>query len=221
MSDKLAIVAGVGPGMGLALARRFAADGCGVALIARRADALAGFLREVGPGASAHPADLADPEAVAAVMAAIRAERGPAEALIWNAALWREQPAMAMSPADFHRDLALGVTGALAAAQAVYPDMRAAGRGVMLFTGGGLALAPQYGAAVPSLTAAKSALRGLVHALAGELRTQGVRVGTVTIAGPVAPGGPFDPDLIAARFAALAALPPEDPTVEIVHDGRS
>jgi len=46
------MVAGVLPGMGLALARRFAADGCGVALIARHADALAGCLRDVGPGAA-------------------------------------------------------------------------------------------------------------------------------------------------------------------------
>jgi NAD(P)-dependent dehydrogenase (short-subunit alcohol dehydrogenase family) len=220
MSDRLAIVAGVGPGMGLALARRFAADGYGVALIARRPEALAGYLRDLGGGASAHPADLADPQAAAAAVAAIRAERGVVRALLWNAAFWRPTPAMSIAPEDFHRDLALGVTSALAAAQAVYPDMREAGGGAMLFTGGGLALAPQHGAAAPSLTAAKSALRGLVFALAGELRPQGVRVGTVTIAGTVAPGGPFDPDRIAARFAALAALPPDDPTIEVVHDGR-
>ncbi len=214
----LTIVAGVGPGMGLAIARRFAAGGHRIALVARSRDKLASYAAELGRG-SAHPADLSDPADTARAMAEIRAAEGPAATLVYNAGVWNETPAMALAPEALGRDLSLCVTSALVAAQAVHADMVAAGRGAMLFTGGGLALAPQYGTVVPSLTAGKSALRGLVLAMAGELRPQGIRVGLVTIAGTVAPGGPFDPDLIAERYAALAALPPEDQTVEVVHGG--
>ena len=72
-------------------------------------------------------------------------------------------------------------------------------------TGGGLALAPQYGGAVPALTAVKSALRGFVHASAPEFAAQGLRLGMVTIAGQVAPGSAFDPDRTAGAFWALHA----------------
>jgi NAD(P)-dependent dehydrogenase (short-subunit alcohol dehydrogenase family) len=220
MTAPLAVVAGVGPGMGLALARRFAREGYRIAMIARRRDALEGYAASVGGPASGHVADLSDLEATRQVMVEIRAAHGPAGLLVFNPSIWRETPAMVVEPADFHRDLALCATAGLVAAQAVYPDMKAAGRGIMLFTGGGLALAPQHGTPAPSLAAGKSALRGLVLAMAGELRPHGIRVGMVTVAGTIAPGGPFDPDRIAERFAALAALSPEDPTVEVVHDGK-
>jgi NAD(P)-dependent dehydrogenase (short-subunit alcohol dehydrogenase family) len=109
--------------------------------------------------------------------------------------------------------------GALAATQAVWPAMREAGRGTVLWTGGGLALAPQYGAAVPALTAAKSALRGLAFAAAPELAASGVRLATITIAGVVAPGGPFDPDRIAEAFWAAHAAPAGPSPVEHVFTG--
>jgi NAD(P)-dependent dehydrogenase (short-subunit alcohol dehydrogenase family) len=95
--------------------------------------------------------------------------------------------------------------------------MAAGGGGSILLTGGGLSLAPQYGGAVPALTAVKSALRGFVHAIAPEFAKQNLRLGTVTITGTVAPGGDFDPDRIAEAFWTLHADP--EPRVEIVFDG--
>lgn len=215
----LAIVAGVGPGLGLALSRRFAGEGYRVAMIARRAEALDGYAAETGADSAGHPGDLGDPADVARVMREIRDRHGPAALLIYNASVWNPTPAMEIAPADFQRDLSLCVTGALAAAQAVFADMRAAGGGLMLFTGGGLALAPQHGTPAPSLAAGKSALRGLVLAMAPELRKAGIRAGTITIAGTIAPGGPFDPERIAERFAEFASLPRDDDTAEIVYRG--
>jgi NAD(P)-dependent dehydrogenase (short-subunit alcohol dehydrogenase family) len=126
---------------------------------------------------------------------------------------------MAMAPARFRADLDLCATGALACAQAAFPAMQARGAGSLLFTGGGLALRPEFGAGVAGLTAGKSALRGLVFALAGELAPHGIHVGTVTIAGQVAPGGPFDPDRIAEAFAALHAEPRGAWSIETVFAG--
>jgi NAD(P)-dependent dehydrogenase (short-subunit alcohol dehydrogenase family) len=111
----------------------------------------------------------------------------------------------------------LGLTGALTGIQTVAPAMAAGGGGSILLTGGGLALMPQYGSAVPALTAVKSALRGFVHASAPEFAARGLRLGTVTIAGQVAAGGPFDPDRIAEAFWALHTA--DTPVVERVFDG--
>jgi NAD(P)-dependent dehydrogenase (short-subunit alcohol dehydrogenase family) len=219
---RVAVVAGVGPGNGLAIAKRFARDGWFVAMIARDATRLAEYqaaLTAVGGAGRGYVGNLADVGDTARVMAEIIAAEGPIGVLVYNAGVWREASAMTIAPKTFADDLTLSVTAGLVAAQAVYPGMRDAGSGTMLFTGGGLALAPQYGTPVPSLTAGKSALRGLVLAMAAELRPQGIRVGTVTIAGTVAVGTAFDPDVIAERFAALAALPPSDETVEVVFDG--
>ncbi len=123
---------------------------------------------------------------------------------------------MGLAPADLEAELRLGVIGALAATQAVWPAMREAGRGTVLWTGGGLARAPQYGTAVSALTAAKSALRGLAFAAAPELAAAGVRLATITVAGTVAPGGPFDPGLIAEAFWAVHASPAGPVPVEHV-----
>ena len=216
----LAVVAGVGPGVGAAVARRFAAEGFRVALIARdqnRLASLAESIRSAGGTAVAHAADLSDHSDVRDVMARVVQAHGAPSVLVWNAALWSETPALLLDPADFDHQLRLGLTGALTAIQAVAPSMTAGGGGTILMTGGGLALAPQYGGVVPALTAVKSALRGFVHASAPEFAAQGLRLGTVTIAGQVAPGTAFDPDRIAQAFWAMHTA--EQAQVEHVFDG--
>ena len=208
MTSPLAIVAGAGPGVGAALARRFAAEGFRVVLIARDEARLAGLvapLLAAGGKAFACAADLSVHSEVSEVMARILQEHGAPAVLLWNAALWSEAPALSLGPADLDRQLRLGLSCALTAIQAVAPSMQAAGAGTVLLTGGGLALAPQFGRVVPALTAVKSALRGFVHASAPEFAAQGLRLGMVTIAGQVAPGTAFDPDRIAEAFWALHA----------------
>jgi NAD(P)-dependent dehydrogenase (short-subunit alcohol dehydrogenase family) len=215
----VAIIAGAGPGVGLAVARRFAREGFALGLIARREAPLHEAAAAMGVPVTVVGADLADPEAVTGAIAAITRAQGPAAALVYNAAGVTMGPAMAMEPAAFARDLSTSITGAFAAARAVFPAMQVAGSGTMLFTGGGLALNPHFGAGVASLTAGKSGLRGLVHALAGELQPAGIHVATVTIAGTVAPGTAFDPDAIAERFWAVHQEPKGAWTVETVFSG--
>lgn len=216
---KLCLIAGVGPGLGLAIARRFARAGYDLALIARSGaviEAYADELRGEGVAARAFPADLSDAAALRSALATIRGEMGDAELLVYNASRWRPVPAMELDQADFNADLALDVTGALVCAQALYPAMRAAGRGVMLFTGSRVAIAPQDGKGVVSLTAGKAALRAFAHALAGEIAPEGIHVATITVDGTIAPGTAFDPAVIAEHFTRIAAEPPGHWTVEHV-----
>lgn len=217
------IVAAAGPGVGLAVAKRFARDGHPVALIARRPaalEAMAAGIAEIGGTARAFPADVTDWPALRAALAEIAGEMGAPEVLVWNGGRWAETPALSLDAAEFETDLRLTTVGAVVAAQAVAPAMEGAGGGSILVTGGGLALAPHYGGAVPALAAGKAAVRALVHAAAPEFAARGIHLGTVTIAGQVAPGGSFDPDRIAEVFAALHAEPKDGWTVERIYQGR-
>lgn len=221
---KLCIVAAFGPGMGHAIARRFAREGYDLALIARSlasVPAIEGANRVDAARVTVHEADLTDPAAVALAFAAIREQHGPAKVLVYNGGTaWTEAPPLARPVAAFQRDLALCITGAYACVQAVHADMKAHGGGTILFTGGGLALYPQYGACVPSLVAGKAGLRGLGLALFEAMRDDDIHVAQVTIGGPIAPGTAFDPDVIAEAYWTLHAQATTEWTPEIVFNGR-
>jgi len=107
------------------------------------------------------------------------------------------------------------VVGALIAAQACIPHMREAGQGMILFTGGGLALHPAP--AYSSLAVGKAALRNLTKSLHDELKGDGIHVATVTIAGFVQAGTYFDPAKIAEAYFDLYAQPADSLDWEIVY----
>jgi hypothetical protein len=79
--------------------------------------------------------------------------------------------------------------------------MRAAGHGTLLFTGGGFAdaLPPT----LATLSLGKVALRAVATMLARQLRGEDIHAGSLTIAGPIAAGTPFDPDSIADAYWAI------------------
>lgn len=142
--------------MGAALVKRFARKGFNIAMLARQshdAQKLEGAFSGNNIIARSYAVDLGNFEALKAVFSSIEADFGPCNVLVYNAAQWRETPAMVIDAATFQEDLAVCVTSALLCAQLVYSDMKKAGGGAILFTGGGLALYPEYGAGVSSLTA--------------------------------------------------------------------
>jgi len=116
--------------------------------------------------------------------------------------------------------LQVNVAGALAAAQAVLPGMRARGSGAILFTGGGLAFDPTSWPAAASLALGKAALRNLAFSLHAELAPSGIHAGLLTIAGAVQPGTPFDPAHIAEAFWRLAGDAPGAFRAELIFRGE-
>lgn len=212
MTRPLCAVIGFGPGIGAAVARRFAAGGFDVRGLARdpaRHEALA------GPGVTLAAADAADPASLSAALGS------RVRVLVYNA--YRMTPLVpgpsALTPGDAAADFAVNVGGALAAIQAVLPGMRAAGQGSILLTGGGLALDPTGWLAAASLAIGKAGIRSLAHALHAELAPEGIHAGTVTIAGAVAPGTAFDPDRIAEAYWQLHMDPPGGFRAEIIFKG--
>lgn len=204
--SKLAVIVGMGPGVSAAVARRFGREGYAVAAVARRAEALneqVAALVAAGVKARGYTADAADPASLGAALARAAADGGAAEVLVYNAAGVRYKPLAGLTAEELNADLRTSVGGALAAAQAVLPAMRAAGRGTLLFTGGGFAFEPMP--ALASLGAGKAALRNLAFSLHAELKDSGIHAATVTICGIVKAGTPFDPDKIAESYWALHA----------------
>jgi short-subunit dehydrogenase len=204
-------VVGVGPGVGMAVARRFAREGFQLALIARRAEAVQAAAAEIGGGARGIAADAGDPASLHDALA----QAGAVEVLVYNAVAARPAKPSQLDPAALAAEFAVNVTGALVAAQAVLPGMRAAGRGTILLTGGGFAFEPMP--VMASLGVGKAGLRNLAFSLAKELEPEGIHVATVTIGGIVQPGGFFAPDAIAERFWELHAQPRGSFAREIVH----
>ena len=194
------LVIGAGAGNGLAIASAFGKKGFHLVLASRSKDGrskLIADLESEGVDANGIDVDCADPKAVSEAVAKL----GPVDVLVYNAAAFTMAPPSSLDPKQLIADITISAVSALAAAQAVIPDMKARGHGTILFTGGGFALAPSV--ALASLGMGKAALRNLAFSLHEELRSYGIRVGTVTILGEVQPGTPFDPGKIAEAFWRL------------------
>lgn len=201
------VIVGAGPGLGSAVARRFGRSGFGVALVGRRRETV----REIGRGLQADgvragwaQADVADAALLTEVLGELAAGAGGRiDVLHHNVSAYRDATASQTSAEDLLADLAVGTASLLTAARAVLPGMLAAGRGVLLATGGGTADRPMTGAA--SLGVQKAAQRNLVQALDAELAPSGVRAATLMVRGIMRPGTPYAPDRVADALHDLAA----------------
>lgn len=203
--NPVVIVAGVGPGIGTSVARAFGAEGFRVALLARDSARLAKQQAEMSAaGITVAPfiVDLADSASTLSAVEQVRAWAGrDPSSLVYNAFALQRGPADQLEVAESERAMRVNFVAATQLTALVAPAMRASRTGSLLFTGGGAALHPYAG--LSGLCAGKAALRMWVLTLAEEFAGTGVRVGTVTVHGPVKRGTPFDPDEIAAALLRL------------------
>lgn len=199
------IVVGAGPGLGVALARRFGREGLPVGLIGRRAAALAELADELAAEkiqAHAATADVANRTSLHGALDELAERLGPPDVLLYNAAVGAAPGAPSEVSADVLLGvLAVGVGGLVHATQWVLPGMRERGSGTILVTGSGIAIDPWVEAT--ALSVGKSAQRAFTHALHREVIEDGVQAATVTICGVLAPGGRFDPQVVAEEFWAV------------------
>jgi len=218
MSSKTCIVTGVGPGNGLSLARRFAAGGYRVAMLARSAEKLRDFEREI-PGSRAYPADVADATAVRDAFARIRADLGPAEVLLHNAGSGAFGPFDQVTLELLELSWRINTYGLLACAREVLPDMLTAGHGVIAVTGATASW--RGGAGTAAFASAKAAQRSLAQSMAKSLGPRGIHVAYVIVDGvidmPVTRGFLRDkPDDFFLKPDAIA-----DTVYHLVHQDRS
>jgi NAD(P)-dependent dehydrogenase (short-subunit alcohol dehydrogenase family) len=183
-SRKVALITGAARGIGLAVVKRFLADGWRVALL----DIEAGLLEKsvtalAKPDATlAVTCDVSNADAVAAAFAGIEHHFGRLDALVNNAGVAVFEPLMETSDADWNRVLAVNLTGPFLCAKAAVPLMRNHGGGaiVNITSISGLrasTLRSAYGTS-------KAGLAHLTKQLAVELAELGIRVNGVA-PGPV------------------------------------
>ena len=198
------LLVGTGPGLGAAIARRFAREGYRLTLVARSEETIATIaqeLRAAGADVAVVQADSGDPERLRAALSSLFAAPGAPDVVIYNAALMTFDDLLTVSPEQLGDAYAVDVIGGVLTAQLAVPAMRAAGGGTLLFTGGGFADA--LPATLATLSLGKVALRAVATMLARQLRDDDIHAGSLTILGQIAPGTPFDPDWIADAYWAI------------------
>jgi NAD(P)-dependent dehydrogenase (short-subunit alcohol dehydrogenase family) len=178
MDQRVCVVTGVGPGTGAALARRFAADGYRVALLARNAERVEKLAAEL-PGAAAFPVDVADLDALRATLARVRAELGAPSVLLHNAVAGGFGTFDTVKPEAFEHRFRVNVTSLLVLAQELSPAMIEAGRGAIIVTGNTSAWRGK--AAFAGFAPTKAAQRVLAESLARSLGPKGLHVAYVVI----------------------------------------
>jgi NAD(P)-dependent dehydrogenase (short-subunit alcohol dehydrogenase family) len=183
---KVATILGVGPGLGAAIARRFASEGFAVALMARREESVAAVREEIADsGGEALPVatDATDPDSVAAAFEQVRAELGDPEVFVYNAGAFQMGGVLEVSPAKFDECFRANCAGAFYAARQVLPAMVEAGRGTVLLTG---ATASMRGSArFSALAVGKFGLRALAQSMAREFGPQGIHISHIIVDGQI------------------------------------
>ncbi len=186
MSEKTAAVLGVGPGLGAAVARRFAREGYSIALMARREESMAGARREIedeGGKAISIPTDATDPASVERAFDEIQSELGDPEIFVYNAGAFQMGGVLDLTPEKFDECFKANCAGAFYAAREVLPAMVEAGRGTIILTGATAAM--RGSARFSALAVGKFGLRALSQSMAREFGPEGIHVAHVVIDGQI------------------------------------
>ncbi len=178
--SRVAVITGGASGIGLGVARAFAAEGHRVALIDRDGAAVetaASQLRNEGAVALALDVDVSDRPSVDAGFERIRTELGPIEILVTSAGIESFTPVLDITADGWDRIIGVNLTGTFACVQAALPDMLNAGWGRIVTISSSSA---QSGAPnMAHYAASKGGVIGLTKALAVELARSGITVNTI------------------------------------------
>jgi len=199
LTGKAALVTGASGGIGAEIARALHGQGAAVALSGTRKEALEALAAELGERAHVCPADLGDPDAAAALIAAAEAALGKVDILVNNAGLTKDGLALRMSDADWAKvlDVDLAAPFRLSRAALKFMLRRKAGRIINI----GSVVGSTGNAGQANYAAAKAGLIGLTKALAQEVASRGI---TVNLVAPGFVATPMTDALTDAQRAALA-----------------
>ena len=210
------LVTGGATGIGEAIVRGFARQKAKVGFIdINRAagEALAAELRAAGAEAHFAEADITDTAKLRAAIDALRRLTGPVSALVNNAAHDERHETGTVTPEYFDQRIAVNLKHAFFAAQAVLPDMQAAGGGAIVNFSSVSWLVGMGGMAV--YTASKSAMLGLSRSLARDFGPFNIRVNSV------APGWVLTENEASSVRSSASGSTPESSVTPLDRPGRS
>jgi NAD(P)-dependent dehydrogenase (short-subunit alcohol dehydrogenase family) len=214
----VALVTGVGPGTGAAIARRFAHGGYAVAMLARSRDRLGALAREIAHS-RAYPCDVTDEAQLDSTIGAIRADLGAPSVLIHNAVGGAFGNFMEIDPEVLNRNFQVNTMALLHLARRLAPAMIEAGQGAIVASGNTSALRGKANFA--GFAPTKAAQRILAESIARELGPKGIHVAYVLIDAVIdlewtRKRWPDAPDDFFIKPAAIA-----DEIWHVVHQDRS
>lgn len=207
LEGKVAVVTGANSGIGLASAKRFAAEGARLFLTGRRQAELDAAVAEVGHGARGVRGDVADLADLDRFYEVVREEAGGIDVLFANAGVAEFASLADVTEAHYDRVFAINVKGALFTVQKALPLLRD-GASVILT---GSTTGTTGGAAFSVYSATKAAIRNFARSWMQDLAPRGIRVNVLS------PGATSTPGLHAlapgeeenrAFVAALSAASP-------------
>ena len=223
MAKDVALIVGVGPGLGAALARRFAQGGFAVAVAAREPRKLVSLAQEIG--GRAYACDAADATSVEQLFAQVERDLGAPHVAIYNAGAYAPGAVIEIAAAEFERCWRILCLGGFLVGQRAARSMVPAGRGTILFTGATASL--RGGANFANLAVGKFGLRAVAQSMARELGPKGIHVAHVIIDGQIRseryahlekqrpPDGLLDPAAIAETYWHLHQQPRSAWTLEL------
>jgi 3-oxoacyl-[acyl-carrier protein] reductase len=184
-NTKVALVTGGSRGIGAAIARRLASEGCAVALNyasdALAAEALVAELKALGAKAMAVCADVSQAAQVSAMFASIEQTLGRIDILVNNAGVLQLAPLAQASDELFARSFAINTQGVFNTLRLAATRLNDGGRIINLSSSVLALRLPGYGI----YSASKAAVEALTEVFAKELRGRGITVNAVA-PGPVA-----------------------------------
>ena len=205
MSKGSAVVAGVGEGLGSAVARRFAAAGYNAVMWARSEDKVQGYAEQIrakGGQATGMKVDVRVEQEVIDAFVRIERAHGPVEVAVFNAGAQHRKPLLEISADQFEKVWRLGCLGGFVFGREAIRHMLPRKRGTLLYTGATSAL--RGGANFAAFAATKFGLRAVAQSMAREFGPQGIHVATVIVDGAI------DMPAIHQRFGdRIKDLPPD------------
>ena len=183
LASKTAVVTGSTSGIGLAIARAFAAEGANIVIngfgkpedIARE---LASIEADLGVKAIHSPADMTKPAEIAGMIGLAETSFGAVDVLVNNAGVQFVSPVEDFPPEKWDQIIAINLTSAFHAIRAAVPGMKARGWGRIISTASAHSLvASPFKAAY---VAAKHGLVGLSKTVALEVATHGITVNCIS-----------------------------------------
>ncbi len=174
----LAIVTGVGPGTGAAIARRFSEGGHRVAMIARDADRLKKFESELSDSIAV-PCDVSDAEAFGARLDELVTRFGAPKVVVHNAVGGAFGSFQEIEPAVLEKNFQVNVMALFHLARRLAPAMVEAGGGSLIVTGNTSALRGK--AKFAGFAPTKAAQRILAESIAREMGPKGLHVAYLLI----------------------------------------
>lgn len=184
LTDKNVLITGAGQGLGRAIGMAFAQEGANVAFhynsSAKGAEEAAKEAAQLGVKAIAVGANLQDPAAVSAAVEDVKAQLGPVDVLVNNAAATQSKPFLETTEEDWAPQIGVTIAGTLRVTQAVAKQMAENGGGAIVSLMGDSGRVGESRLLVTATT--RSTTVGLTKSLAKELARYKIRANAVSIA---------------------------------------